>query len=250
MIVLLSPAKTMGVTPSNPEICADASTPRFLSMAEELVNTIVQIPREKLQKRMKMSDALTDRTIKEYRQWSVAAHTAGGVPALAAFTGTVFQALDAATLSRDIWQRAQNGAPGLRILSALYGVLRPGDRVLPHRLEASSEIYRFWGDLITEDLLAESDEEILNLASQEYSLLIDMKRLENAGKTVCTPVFRESRGGTTRTVAIHAKKQRGAMARWILTSSLPSVAHVPEYQLHGYVWRAELSTAKEPVFVR
>lgn len=250
MTILLSPAKTMGTPAVDPVVFAHATTPRFLPVARELVNTLLHTSPDELQTRLKMSDALTERTMREYRNWSIPGHDTAGVPALAAFTGAVFQALDAATLDHDTWQDAQCGEQRLRILSALYGILRPYDRVLPHRLEADREIYRFWSNQITEELLAEESGEIVNLASQEFSNLLDMERLKNAGRVICTPVFQEFRGGERRVVGTYAKKQRGAMARWILTTRLPSVSDIPNYCLHGYKWNEEFSTPERPVFVR
>ena len=180
------------------------------------------------------------------------------VPAIAvlAFAGDTYQGLEAASLDDDEMAFAQDH---LRILSGLYGVLRPLDGIQPYRLEMGSRLktergkslYDYWGDRIAralnEDAEATGANALVNCASQEYFGAVDTDALK---LPVITPQFMEDKGGAPKIVSFYAKKARGAMARYIVQHRLTEPESLRDFDSGGYAWSEELSTPEKPVFVR
>jgi cytoplasmic iron level regulating protein YaaA (DUF328/UPF0246 family) len=173
-----------------------------------------------------------------------------------AFNGDVYTGLDAASLSEADWQYGQEH---MRILSGLYGVLKPLDLMMPYRLEMGTklktsrgrDLYAFWGDTITQKLnqtLDHLDTDIfINLASNEYFKAVKTDSLQ---AKVVTPVFKDTKNGKLKVISFYAKKARGLMARYILEKKPNSVADLQSFDEAGYSFNAELSNDKELVFCR
>lgn len=176
-------------------------------------------------------------------------------PALTVFTGEVFKGIDATTFSQKDFKNAQKQ---LRILSGLYGVLRPLDLMYPYRLEMGTKwnvtpktknLYQYWGTKMADYLNAEmeEDEVLVNLASNEYFKSVDTKVLK---AKVITPVFKELKGDKYKVIMMYAKHARGAMARDIIQSQYKDVNDLKGYNVDGYSYNEGLSTEDEWVFVR
>ena len=177
-------------------------------------------------------------------------------PAALAFAGDTYQGLEASTLSPD---EMRYGQDHLRILSGLYGVLRPLDAIQPYRLEMGSRLktnrgkslYDWWGTQISEALNTQGQETgstiLVNFASQEYFGAVDLKALD---LDVITPVFMEERAGTAKIISFFAKKARGAMARYIVQNRLRDSAALSAFDIGGYAYQPDMSAPGKPVFVR
>jgi cytoplasmic iron level regulating protein YaaA (DUF328/UPF0246 family) len=273
VIVLLSPAKTLDFETPYPSV--DQTTPRRLNDAAIVMETLSAYNANELAALMKLSESLSRQNAERNAHWSVRGHTndqrtndAGrGVsgpgaaaigearPAIFAFKGGVYQGFSAETASPDALDFAN---AHIRILSGLYGVLRPFDVILPYRLEMKTRIptrhganlYGFWGNRITEtlndDLAASGSNFILNLASHEYVNAVNTDRLE---APIITPVFKEERGDTYRVIGVKAKQQRGRMARYIADHKIDDPIRLKEYSDSGYEYRPDLSTEQELWFV-
>lgn len=175
------------------------------------------------------------------------------MPAIFAYHGTAFEQLDAATLSADQLAFANNH---LLIFSALYGILRPLDRIRPYRLDMKSALiptlYSFWRDQIDHyvmQILNQMQCPLMNLASQEYFQLLDRKKLQ-AHHFVITPLFKQEIKGKLVTNSLYAKQARGLMSRFIIEHQMTDVESVKSFMCQGYAYVPELSTPREWVFVR
>ncbi len=252
MLIVVSPAKKL-----DPESArhhdARATTPEFPDQTALLIDILRNMDSFDLAELMKLSMPLADPNMARYQAWQ---DGDAGSPALWMFRGDVYRGLDADSLTTDDVAFAQRH---LRILSGLYGLLRPLDRIQPHRLEMGthlanprgSNLYEFWGDRITHALnraMAESDSDILiNLASQEYFKAVHTQQLNG---TVITPVFKERRGSGYRIIAIHAKRARGLMSRFIIHNRLREPEQLQSFAIDGYRWNPQLSDTHTITFVR
>ena len=249
MLVVLSPAKKMDMK----EAPGPApSTPQFAQEARELAAVARGLSVDDLQKLMKISDTLARLNAERFAAFGTMARK----PAALAFAGDTYKGLEAASLDPDEMRWAQDH---LRILSGLYGVLRPLDAIEPYRLEMGSRLatgrgrtlYDFWGDRIAAALRAQAEtigtDSLVNCASQEYFRAVDTRAL---GLRVITPVFMEDRPGGPKIVSFYAKQARGAMARYIIRHRLRDPEGLKDFDTGGYAHRPELSEADKPVFVR
>lgn len=256
MLILLNSTKTMDFERSAPETAATA--PRFLSRARLLVDRLRPMEPDQLSQLMHVSLPLGAQVHAFYRAWGGPGNK--GRAALFAFRGTIFKALSPETLPGDLLARTEAGPGGvqdrLRILSGLYGMLRPLDRIEPYRLEmglslavnGAQNVTGFWSGLLGDALLEDAgDGPLLNLASQEYVKAIQPARFR--GRLV-TPVFNTEKDGRLRSVAVHAKRARGLMARYALETGARTPEDLHGFALDGYVHRADLSTPRRPVFTR
>ena len=256
MIILLSPAKTMDFHAPCP---VDRWTqPRLLDAAGDLVQTVAALERAELQELMKVSRQLADQTHARFSNWRRGAHDSPGeaLQAVAAYRGEVYRGFDTGSLTPEDAAYAQRH---LRILSGLYGVLRPLDLILPYRLEMATplpnccgeNLYDFWGNRIAEVLEADALEVntsvFINLASQEYLRAV---RIAERPISVITPVFKDLRNGKPRVVGMYAKKQRGRLARYIVDQRVTDPAAIKDYRDDGYAFSQEHSTATQWVFLR
>jgi cytoplasmic iron level regulating protein YaaA (DUF328/UPF0246 family) len=260
VITILSPAKTLDFEAPVPT--TQATTPSFLDDATELAEGLAGYDATGLSQLMKLSPSLSDLNVERNARWNRRFHEAPDTEtgearqAIYAFRGAVYQGFAAEELSQDQIGFAQDH---LRILSGLYGVLRPLDRIMPYRLEMGtsletprgSNLYAFWGERIAghlrDSLAGAASPVVLNLASQEYFRAVDTDSL---GLSVITPVFKEQRKGGPRVIGVHAKRQRGRMARWIVDNGIDRPEAIREYTLDDYFYAPELSGDTEWVFLR
>ncbi len=253
MLIVISPAKTLKT-----DIPAlDNSTfPSLIGYAEELVRELRMLGPEELAELMNVSPKLAMLNYGRFQQWHYPYKKEEGNNALLTFRGEVYNGLDADTFNEKDFLYAQNH---LRILSGLYGVLRPLDVILPYRLEmgtklpvgSAKNLYQFWGEVITNEInraLSEQENEILiNLASEEYFKSILLSKLK-AG--VITPVFKEFKNGTYKVVSVYAKKARGLMSRFIIQNRISNVDDLKLFDADGYYYNENLSKNDTFVFTR
>ncbi len=254
MLVVISPAKNLDY--DSPLPTAEYSQPRMLERAQELVDRCQALSPMQLSELMKISDKLAGLNAARFAEWHTPFTPNNARPAIYAFDGDVYSGLAAEKLSAESIAYAQEH---LRILSGLYGVLRPLDLMQPYRLEMGTKLdtsrgrnlYEFWGDEITdmlnEDLETIDSELVINLASQEYFSSVQTKRLK---AQIVTPVFKDEKNGEYKVISFWAKKARGMMARYIMTEQPKSVAELRQFNAGGYRFNADESTDSELVFYR
>lgn len=251
MRVLLSPAKTFRKEDVMPE--AGASQPLFLDEASTLMAGLQAWTPVKLAQTMDLSAALAEETAARHLSWSLPFHPGNAQLAVFAFHGEVYRHLGAERWTTPELERAQNS---LRILSGLYGVLRPMDLIQEYRLEMgtrwapgkSETLYAFWGDLLKEWLEADADGgPIVNLASQEYAKAARLNQMETE-VTACS--FKEERDGTFKMIGTYAKAARGKMARFIIKNDLTKSEDLRAFDEDGYTFNPSLSSRQEFVFTR
>lgn len=257
MLAVLSPAKTLDFEhplPGHPE----TTRPRLLDHAEQLVEALRRYPPEGLEKLMGVSPKLAALNMERYAHWQRPFHNDNARPAMLAFRGDVYQGLDAKSLDATSLAFAQDH---LRILSGLYGVLRPLDLMQAYRLEmgtplpveGADNLYQFWEneitDLLQQDLRHQTAEEatLVNLASQEYFKAVRPDRLD---ARILQIDFKELRDGKPRTIAVYAKKARGMMARFIIEEQITQSDDLQAFDRGGYYFAPEHSRDHHWVFVR
>ncbi|SFX29016.1 peroxide stress protein YaaA [Marinospirillum alkaliphilum] len=254
MLSLLSPAKSIDFeTPASSNI---HSQPLFLEQAAELVEQLRPLAPQDLCQLMKISDKLGTLNAGRYQQWHQPFTPANAKPAAQAFTGDVYTGLDAPTLN----DKALNfGQRHLRILSGLYGLLKPMDLIQPYRLEMGTgfanhrgkDLYAFWQPLLADQInreLAEHQHPVLvNLASQEYFKAVDTSKLQSP---VVTPVFKDWKNGQYKIISFYAKKARGLMARFILEQRIDQPEGIKDFSLAGYSFDPAQSKQNTWVFTR
>lgn len=252
MLIVISPAKRLDWDARDTAM----TTPDFLSEANSLARTMRGRTLSELKGLMDLSDDLARLNRDRYRDFDDAPSDDQLRPAALAFAGDTYMGLEATTLDADELHWAQDH---LRILSGLYGVLRPLDGIQPYRLEMGSRLktrrgknlYDYWGAAPAKALKAQADEigtdTLINCASQEYFGAVDTKKL---GLTVITPTFLEEKNGKAKIVSFFAKKARGAMARYVITRRLTDPEALRDFDLGGYQYDPEASTPDAPVFWR
>ena len=252
MLTILSPAKNLDF--ETIPCTRHASQPEFVEASSELVGLLRPMTAQQLGELMQISPRLAELNQRRYQQWQPRFEAGPCKQALLAFAGEVYVGLEAASLSEADLLHAQQH---LRILSGLYGLLRPLDLIHPYRLEMGTplanphgrDLYHFWGDRITDALNRQlgGSGVLINLASQEYFKAVQPKRL--AGRLI-TPQFKDYKGGTYRTIGLLAKRARGAMARAIIINRWEQPEALQTFDWQGYRFNAELSSATEWVFSR
>ena len=254
MIILLSPSKTLDPAP-RPEF-RNTTQPEFLDQAERLVIRLRKLSRPKLRRMMEISDKLADVNYDRYRDWHRPFTTENAAPAISLFRGDVYDGLAADTFSAADRKYAQEH---LRILSGLYGLLRPLDLAQPYRLEMGrtfetgkpKSLYEFWGTELSEtiDALAAKSKPplIINLASNEYFKAAKPKSLSTR---VITPVFKEQNGEKLRMITYFAKRARGLMAQYLIKNRVKTLEDLQAFDLDRYNYHKDASTDDRPVFTR
>lgn len=257
MLVLLSPAKNLDFD-SRPAT-RKHSEPRLLDRAQELIDVLRTKSPDELAQLMKISDELAVLNAARYRDFDVPFTPKNARAAILAFNGDVYRGLNA---SHDFTERDFTEAQKtIRILSGLFGVLRPLDLIQPYRLEMGSalttyrgsDLYQYWGDLPSELLAADlaaspGADVVINLASQEYFGVVNPKVID---VPIVSPRFEESTSaGKRRMVSFYAKHARGRMAAWLVTNRVRSVRKIRDFDLDGYRFDDQTSTPSRPVFVR
>jgi uncharacterized protein len=251
MLILLSPAKSLNLEPA-PD-APPASAPRLASHTAALADVTRTLSRADLRRLMDISEPLADLNYQRFQAFD-AEHGAQGMPAALAFNGDVYHGLDARNLERADLDYAQ---AHVRILSGLYGLLRPLDAIQPYRLEMGtalatprgSTLYAFWGPTIAEQINQdlEGRDIVVNLASQEYFGAVDTTALR---ARVVTPVFREVRDGKARIISFYAKRARGLMARHAIKARLQTAEGLKSFTSGGYRYDPEASSEDLWVFSR
>jgi cytoplasmic iron level regulating protein YaaA (DUF328/UPF0246 family) len=236
MKIVVSPAKTLDYKTELPT--NRGTQPQFLEAAETLNNKLERKSKKAISELMHISDALAMLNYQRYKEFQLPFTKENARPAAYAFAGDVYTGLDAYTIPESKIETLQNT---LRILSGLYGILKPLDLMQPYRLEMGTDLkmgpkknlYEFWGDSVTESINAEleEDELFLNIASQEY--------------------FKDFKNGKLKIISFFAKKARGSMTRYVIDTNAKSLNDIKGFDYNGYAFSKEYTEKKnEPVFIR
>lgn len=254
MLIVISPAKSLDF--KTKPTTREYTIPEFLDESEKLVSKLQKMSAKKLSNLMRISTDLGNLNYERYQTWHRPFTPENAKQAVLAFNGDVYTGLGAPTLSEDKLKLAQQK---LRILSGLYGMLKPLDLMQPYRLEMGTkfgvgrakDLYAFWGDKITkkiQEAIDESDSKILvNLASNEYYKAIDAKKLD---AEIVTPAFKDMKNGEYKMISFFAKKARGLMSRFILENEINNAGDLQAFDAEGYVFNPRLSKQGKPVFTR
>ncbi|TDB49001.1 peroxide stress protein YaaA [Photorhabdus luminescens] len=254
MLITISPAKTLDY--ESPLATEKYSQPVLLSQSEQLISICRELTPAQIASLMGISDKLAGLNAARFGEWHADFTPENARQAILAFKGDVYTGMQAESFSDKDFDFAQNH---LRILSGLYGVLRPLDLMQPYRLEmgiklenkSGKDLYAFWGDLITEKLNEaleqQGDNVLVNLASDEYFKSVNTKKL--AGKII-KPVFLDEKNGKYKIISFYAKKARGLMSRFIIQNQLTQADRLVEFNLDGYAFDESLSKGNELVFKR
>jgi cytoplasmic iron level regulating protein YaaA (DUF328/UPF0246 family) len=252
MLVVISPAKRLDWNP----VEVKTTAPDFQEDAVRLAKTARNLTLGDLKKLMDLSDDLAKLNRDRFKAFEKKPEGDSVRPAALAFAGDTYMGLEAKSLDTDEMAWAQDH---LRILSGLYGLLRPLDEIQAYRLEMGSRLktrrgnslYDYWKDTISKALKVQAAEigtdTLVNCASQEYFGAVPLKPL---GLRVVTPVFMEDKPAGPKIVSFYAKKARGSMARFIIQRRLTDPEAITEFDLGGYQFRSDLSKPDQPVFVR
>lgn len=254
MLVILSPAKTL-----NFEDKAKfdlKSEIEFSKEADKLAKKLSKLSKKKLQDLMKVNNDIADLNYQRYKEWDFPFDNEKSKQAIYAFTGHVFHGLKINEFTKKDIEYTQNH---LRILSGLYGVLRPLDMILPYRLEMGTKwqfdgnknLYDFWDNKINKSLQEtidkQKDKTLVNLASNEYSKVAGLKDLD---ANIITPVFKDFKNGKYKIISVYAKMARGMMTSFIMKNRIEKAEDLKHFDTEGYFFNDELSSDKEFVFTR
>ena len=252
MLIVLSPAKSLDFdTPVKTRL---STTPRFLDRSAQLIESLRTLSPAQLSGLMDLSDALASLNVGRYASWTGQDEHAR--QAVLAFDGDVYAGLEARSLKPKQLAYAQDR---VRILSGLYGLLRPFDLIEPHRLEMGTrlanehgkDLYAFWGEAITQRLRADLEEQgagaLVNLASEEYFKSVKPKLLP---VPVITPVFEEWKNGKYKIISFFAKRARGMMARYAAVKGITDPQKLKRFDMDGYAFAKDASNDKHWVFRR
>ena len=254
MLIVLSPAKTLDY--ASPLTSAAHSLPDFIPRSAELISLLRQLSPAAIASLMQISDPLAQLNLQRYADWSKKFSFDNARQALLAFNGDVYDGLNARSLKQSQLDWAQDH---LRILSGLYGVLRPLDLMQPYRLEMGTrlanaygkDLYAFWGERVTEALNAVLNEQpapaLVNLASEEYFKVVLPKSL---AAPVISPVFEDWKGGKYKIISFYAKRARGLMARYAIDKKISKPTQLKKFDRDGYAFDAESSGEFRWVFRR
>lgn len=254
MLMVVSPAKNLDydTAPTTSEF----TIPTLLEHAEQIIHRCRQLSPQQVSSMMKISDKLAGLNVARFSNWSLPFAPDNAKQAVLAFNGDVYSGLDAASFTEDDFSYAQQH---LRILSGLYGLLKPLDLMQPYRLEMGTKIdnargtnlYQFWGDIITNEINMAMEQQLdnvlINLASTEYFKSVKTNKLEGV---IITPVFKDMKNGQYKVISFFAKKARGLMARYIIENRLSQVEQLKEFDVGGYRYNHAMSCAEELVFTR
>lgn len=250
MLIVISPAKKLDYASS---VNAPASTqPELLDHSRELLKGLKKLAPQDVSSLMSLSDKLGALNYERFQEWQTPFTADNARPAVLAFKGDVYQGLDAENMSDEDLNWAQDH---LRILSGLYGLLRPLDLMQAYRLEMGTkfandrgaDLYQFWGDLITTELNKMKTPVLVNLASNEYFKSVQEKDI---AARIITPVFMDKKNDKYKIVSFYAKKARGLMSRYIIKNRITDVEQIKKFDTDGYSFNSALSEADKWVFVR
>ena len=253
MKIVVSPAKSLDFESEYPKV--EVTQPVFLDEAEKLNKVLAKKKPKALKDLMGISDNLAQLNWERNQNFEVPFTKENSRPAVFTFSGDVYQGLDALTIGSGKIEKLQNT---LRILSGLYGVLKPLDLMQAYRLEMGTKLkvsrknnlYDFWKKKVTDSLNAElkDDELFINLASNEYFNAVDKKALK---KPIIAPIFKDWKNDKLKIISFFAKKARGSMVRYIIETDASSLDDIKGFDYDGYRFSEEYTqNENEPVFVR
>ncbi len=254
MLHVISPAKTLDFDTA-PAI-ADYTEPQFLAHSEALIRQLRTLTPAEVSSLMHISDKLGELNAQRFTDWQLPFTPQNAKQALLAFKGDVYTGMQAELFSKKDFKFAQQH---LRILSGLYGLLRPLDLIQPYRLEMGTalenargkNLYHFWGDTLTDalnqTLKGRREKVLVNLASNEYWSAVNAKKLD---AQVITPVFKDSKNGQYKIISFFAKKARGMMSAYIIQNQLNTSEGLKDFNTAGYQFNEALSSPSEWVFTR
>lgn len=231
------------------------TSPLFQEKTAQVARKIQRLSKKELQKLMGISESLTELNYDRFKNFDVEFSSNEGLSAIYSYEGDVFVGLDAPSWSESDLEYAESR---LLIMSGLYGVLHPSTRIQPYRLEMGGKLkigqqnlYKFWGDTLTNyvnELLQQQSENILvNLASKEYSDVLDFKQLS---AKIIDIHFREWRKGEWKFITYNSKKSRGSMAKYIIKNRIENLEDLQSFDLDGYAYNEELSSPGELFFTK
>jgi len=251
--MLVSPAKSLDMQASYPTL--PISDMRFLNESAELINQLQELNPEGISKLMGISEKLAELNYQRFQDW-LPQDARAACPALFAFKGDVYQGIAVDEFQPDELEYAQKN---LRILSGLYGLLRPFDSMQAYRLEMGTKfqnakganLYAFWGSKITEllkqDMTDNQSTELVNLASNEYFKAVKTKEIAHK---IITPVFKDYKNGKYKIISFYAKKARGLMVAFAVKNKIQHAEKLKAFNTAGYCFSAESSSETEWVFLR
>ena len=253
MLMVISPAKTLDY--ESPLATETYTQPDFLDDACELIDQLKELEPHEVSNLMSISDKLGQLNAERFRTWHTPFTPENARQAALAFKGDVYTGLDAESFSEDDFAFAQSH---LRMLSGLYGLLRPLDLMQPYRLEMGTkfenkrgkDLYAFWGNIITDELnrlLANDDGVLVNLASNEYFKSVRKKALD---ARIVTPQFKDWKNGQYKMISFYAKKARGLMCRFAIENRITQAGDLKGFNLEGYYFSEEQSEGDNWVFLR
>ncbi|EAQ40927.1 peroxide stress protein YaaA [Polaribacter sp. MED152] len=252
MKIIISPAKSLDFE-SKVETSLHTQ-PQFLEQSEKLNKKLKTLSKNKLSSLMSISNDLASLNYERNQEWQTPFTTDNAKQAIYAFTGAVFQGIDVTTLPEEKLPLLQEN---LRILSGLYGLLKPLDLIQPYRLEMGTKLkvsrkdnlYKFWDDTLAKALNEElqDDELLINLASSEYFKVIPKKVLK---VPMVTPVFKDFKNGQYKTIMTYAKKARGLMVRYIIDHNVKTIEELKNFDVENYRFSETMSSEHEIVFTR
>lgn len=254
MLTVISPAKTLDF--ATPAVTKEFSQPSQLRFSRQLNKHLRQLSSADLSQLMSVSSNIADLNVDRNKRWKTPFTLNNAKQALFAFKGDAYIGLDAASMDTDDLQFAQSH---LRMLSGLYGVLRPLDLMQAYRLEmgsklateSGSNLYQFWDaritDVLNKELKQMESSTLVNLASNEYFKAVKLKLLKGR---VVTPVFKDYHNGEFKMIGFYAKKARGLMARFIIDNQINAVDQIKHFDRKGYVFDTSLSSEFEWIFTR
>jgi cytoplasmic iron level regulating protein YaaA (DUF328/UPF0246 family) len=254
MLIILSPAKSLDY--QTPVKLKKHTLPQFVPESAKLIADLKILSPQQLAKLMGLSDQLAALNVGRYREWSSKFTAENSKQAIFAFAGDVYDGLDASTLNAKDLDFAQDH---VRILSGLYGVLKPFDLMQPYRLEMGTafknvrgkNLYEFWGERITKELkkslASQKNPFLLNLASEEYFKVLQAADFDCP---IISPVFKDAKAGQYKIISFYAKRARGLMTRFVVENRLTDAADLKQFNLAGYRYNAAASKPLQPVFYR
>ena len=254
MLIVISPAKTLDYETPVPSV--RSSQPRLLEHSEHLIARLRKYSVDEVASLMSVSENIAALNVARFSSWTQPFNDYNARPAIYAFKGDVYTGFEVERFSKGDIQQAQKQ---LRILSGLYGVLRPLDLMQPYRLEMGTrlktsrgvDLYQYWGGEITAmlnaDLAVHKSKELINLASNEYFRSVVRDEID---ARIVTPVFHDEKNGKFKVVSFYAKKARGLMAAWIIQNKITSAEKLAEFNVAGYRFSARDSTSDSMVFRR
>ena len=254
MLMIISPAKTLDY--ESPLTTENYSIPDYLEKSAELVDIMKKKSLQDLVKMMQVSQKIAELNVERFKSWQLPFSPVNARQALLAFKGDVYEGLEAWNFKKSDFSYSQKK---LRVLSGLYGILRPLDLIQPYRLEMGTvypnpkgkDLYAFWGDSIVnsinQDLKKSKYKILFNLASQEYFKAAQAKKIE---AEVISPAFLDEKNSKYKIISFYAKKARGYMANYLITNRVEKSEDLTNFEAQGYRFSKSDSTYTKPVFVR